>query len=77
MRQHDINYQLFYTIEFDDTYIGNSMIGKKRGKDTEKSKILIAISINKKGCPKYLKMQATDNIQQESVRKFAQANIQV
>lgn len=54
MRQHDINYQLFYTIEFDDTYIGDSMIGKKRGKGTKKSKIFIAISIDKKGCPKYL-----------------------
>ena len=49
---------------------------KKRDRGTEKSKVFVAVSIDKKGRPKYLKMQTTDNIQQRSVRKFAQANIQ-
>ena len=76
MKQRDINYLLFGTIEFDDTYIGGPTVGKKRGRGTEKSKVFVAVSIDKKGRPKYLKMQTTDNIQQRSVRKFAQANIQ-
>ena len=49
---------------------------KKRDRGTEKSKVFVAVSIDKKGRPKYLKMQTTDNIQQKSVREFAQANIQ-
>lgn len=75
MKQRDINYRLFDTIEFDDTYIGDYIVGKKRGRGTEKSKVFVAVSIDKNGYPKYLKMQTTDNIQQRSVRKFAQ-NIQ-
>lgn len=76
MKQRDINYLLLGTIEFDDTYIGDPTVGKKRGRGTEKSKVFVAVSIDKKGRPKHLKMQTTDNIQQRSVRKFAQANIQ-
>ena len=55
---------------------GGPTVGKKRGIGTEKSKVFVAVFIDKKGRPKYLKMQTTDNIQQRSVRKFAQANIQ-
>lgn len=29
MKQRDINYRLFDTIEFDDTYIGDYIVGKK------------------------------------------------
>ena len=75
MNQRDINCMLLGTIEFDDTYIGGPKVGKKRGRGTEKSKVFVAVSIDKKGRPKYFKMQTTDNIQQRSVRKFAQANI--
>ena len=60
MKQRDINYMLLGTIEFDDTYIGGPTVGKKRGRGTEKSKVFVAVSIDKKGRPKYLKMQLLD-----------------
>ena len=54
MKQRDINYQLFGTIEFDDTYIGGPTVGKKRGRGTEKSKVFVAVSIDKKRSSKVL-----------------------
>ena len=38
--------------KFDDKYIGGSTVGKKRGRGTEKSKVFVAVSIDKKGRPK-------------------------
>ena len=52
MKPRDINYRLFGTIEFDDTYIGDPTVGKKHGRGTEKSKVFAAVSIDKKGRPK-------------------------
>lgn len=40
MGQRDKTHQLNGTIEFDDTYFGGPTVGKKRGRGTEKAKVL-------------------------------------
>ena len=62
-------------VEFDDTYIGSTTTGKKRGRGTEKAKVFVALSLNEKGKPEYLKMRVTDNIQGDSVKAFAKGAI--
>lgn len=75
MGQRDEQYQLSGIIEFDDAFFGAPTVGKKRGRGTEKAKVFVALSLDNKGNPKYLKMQVTPNIQQTSVKKFIQKNV--
>lgn len=76
MGQRDETHQLSGVIEFDDAYFGGPTVGKKRGRGTEKVKVFVALSLDKRGNPLYLKMQVTQDIRKESVKKFAQSAFQ-
>ena len=73
MGQRDESYQLCGVIEFDDAYFGSPTTGKKRGRGTEKAKVFVALSLDDRGNPRFLKMRVTPNIKQASVKKFAHA----
>lgn len=75
MKTRDDSHQLEGVIEFDDAFFGGPTVGKKRGRGTEKSKVFVALSLDKKGNPLYLKMKPTENIKQKSVKKFALKHI--
>lgn len=63
-------------VEMDDAYIGSPTKGKKRGRGTEKANFFVALSLDGKSRPKYLKMDATENLRQKSVRAFAERSIE-
>ena len=71
MGQRDKTHQLNGVIEFDDAYFGGPTAGKKRGRGTEKAKVFVALSLDERGNPLYLKMRVTPNLKQASVMKFA------
>ena len=73
MGQRDETHQLSGIIEFDDSYFGGPSVGKKRGRGTEKAKVFVALSLDERGNPRFLKMRITPNIKQASVKKFAHA----
>ena len=73
MGQRDETHQLCGVIEIDDAYLGSPTTGKKRGRGTEKAKVFVALSLDERGNPGFLKMRVTPNIKQASVRKFAHA----
>lgn len=75
MGQRDDNYSLNGIVEFDDAFFGGPTVGKKRGRGTEKAKVFVALSLDEKENPKFLKMKVTKDIRQGSVRRFAQNNI--
>lgn len=72
MGQRDTTYQLSGVIEFDDAYFGGPTVGKKRGRGTEKAKVFVALSLDQRGNPLYLKMWVTPDVKKASVKKFAQ-----
>lgn len=76
MSRRDAQYKLSGTVEFDDAFFGGPTVGKKRGRGTEKHKVFVALSLDGKGNPRFLKMQVTENIKQASVRRFAENNIE-
>lgn len=76
MGQRDHDYFLSGITELDDTYYGCTDQGGKRGRGTDKMKIMVALSKSEAGRPKYLKMQVIDNLKGESVGAFAQVNIE-
>ena len=51
---------------------GDSTAGEKCGRSTGKAKVFVALSLDERGNPHYLKLQVTKNIKQTTVRKFAQ-----
>ena len=71
MGQRDKILHLHGVIEFDDAYFGGPTAGKKRGRGTEKAKVFVALSLDKQGNPRFLKMRVTPNLKQASVKKFA------
>jgi len=75
MVQRDAKHMLGGEIEFDDAFFGSPTTGKKRGRGTEKAKVFVALSLDEKGNPLYVKMQVTKNIKQASVKNFAESNI--
>ena len=68
MGQRDESHQLCGVIEFDDAYFGGPTTGKKRERGTEKAKVFVALSLDGRGNPGFLKMRVTPNIKQISVR---------
>lgn len=51
-------------------------MGPKRSRGTEKAKIFVALSLDKRGNPLYLKMRVTQDIKKGTVKEFAQSAFQ-
>lgn len=80
MSKRDAQYKLSGSVELDEMYIGASTEGKKRGRGTEKTPVIVAVSsvYGKKG-KKYMgfaKMQAVKRIDAETIVKFAKDTIE-
>lgn len=75
MAERDTNYMLTGIVEFDDTYIGKAKKGSKRGRGTAKTKVLVAVSKDDDGKPKYAKMQVVPNLKGKTIGEFAKNTI--
>jgi hypothetical protein len=75
MGKRDEQYLLAGIVEFDDSYFGGPRGGGKRGRGTQKSKVLVALSKTDDGKPKHLKMQVVPNLRGSTIGAFATANI--
>ena len=72
MGNRDENYMLQGIVEFDDVYFGGTKSGGKRGRGTTKMKVLVAVSKNAEGKPKYLKMKMVPNLKGKTIGCFAE-----
>ena len=77
MGKRDEKYLLDGCVEFDDSYFGGTHPGGKRGRGTDKSKVLMAVSKDKKGCAKHMKLRVVQNLKGPTVGKFAREVIAV
>jgi len=75
MGNRDEKYLLDGLVEFDDSYFGGTHSGGKRGRGTDKAKVLMAVSKDKKGVAKYMKLRVVPNLKGPTVAKFAKAAI--
>ena len=76
MKKRDEQYTLGSIIELDDAFFGAPTEGGKRGRGTDKTKVLVGLSLNKKGNPLYLKMEVIPNIKGATLVDFAKKKIQ-
>jgi len=75
MMEHDWDYILSGTVEVDDVFFGAADDGGKRGRGTDKAQVIVGLSLNEKGRPKYIKMETIANLTANTVGYFAASNI--
>lgn len=62
MGQRDAQYQLSGIVELDDGYVGGPSHNGKRGRGTDKSKIVVALSKSDNGAALFARMKVVDDI---------------
>lgn len=74
MGERDTQYVLDGYIEVDDAFFGGAGEGGKRGRGTDKSVVLVGVSLDEKRRPKYAKMRVAPNVKGETLKSFAKEN---
>jgi transposase-like protein len=75
MGKRDESYKLSGIVELDDAFFGASSQGGKRGRGTDKTAVLVSVSLTDDGKPQYAKMEVVKNVDGETVSNFAENNI--
>jgi len=75
MGDRDALYQLEGIVELDDAFFGAPKEGGKRGRGTEKAKVIVGLSLTPRGNPVNVKMQVVENLQRQTIIRFAEQNI--
>ncbi len=71
MGDRDEKYMLSGIVKMDNTLIGAPTEGGKRGRGTEKTKVVVSLSITKVGHPLFLKMYVVDDLKATTLSKVA------
>ena len=75
MKDRDSQYLLDGLVEMDDAYFGAKKEGSKRGRGTDKAKVIVGLSINDQGHPQYLKIEVVHDLKKQTLADFAHAHI--
>jgi transposase-like protein len=80
MRLANDKYQLSGTVTMDEAYFtGRTNLDlepKKRGRGTNKSKVIVAVSLTEDGKPQYARMQVVDDFKAKTIEKFCKNHIE-
>jgi transposase-like protein len=76
MRNRDAAYSLAGIVELDDAYFGAPSEGGKRGRGTDKTQVVVGLSLNKQCHPLFLKMEVVPDIKGKTLIDFAEKRIQ-
>ena len=71
MGQRDANYQLSGIIEMDDCYVGGPSHNGKRGRGTDKAKVVLAVSKTESGTPMFARMKVVDDVKGKTLQQIA------
>ena len=75
MCSRDERYVLSGIVEMDETYFGGPGEEPKKGRGTNKTPALIAMSLSPDGKPKYLKMQVVPDVKSETLLEFVKKSM--
>ena len=75
MGERDNNYYLSGIVEFDEAFFGAPTEGGKRGRGTDKTPVLVSVSLTDDGKPNMVCMEVVENADGETVEDFAEDNI--
>ena len=75
MRRREERYILKGMVELDDTYVGTSTHGKKRGRGTDKSSIIVAVAKDTRKAT-FAKIKVADDLKSDTFKEFASNSIE-
>ena len=75
MRDRDACYMLEGIVEMDDTLIGAPTEGGKRGRGSDKIKVVASLSITEESNPLYLKIKVVEDLKSSTLSEIAQNTI--
>lgn len=75
MHRREERHMLKGLVELDDTYVGTSTHGKKRGRGTEKSSVIVAVAKDTRKAT-FAKMKIADDLKYETFKEFASESIE-
>ena len=70
MGQRVEEYLLSGIVELDDGYVGGPSHNGKRGRGTDKAKIVVAVSKTASSAPLFARMKAVDNVQGKTLQEI-------
>ena len=70
MGQRDAQYLLSGIVEMDDGYVGGPSHNGKRGRGTDKARIVVAVSKTDSGIPLFARMKVVDNVQNTTLQEI-------
>lgn len=71
MKTRDAEYTLAGIVELDDAFFGAPSEGGKRGRGTDKTTVIVGLSLNTRGHPLYLKMAVTPDVKGATLIQLA------
>ena len=78
MMEKDWNYKLSNIVETDEAFFGAPSHGAgKRGRGTDKAKVIVSASITDDGRPLFAKMETADKLNSITIKDFAKSNIEI
>ena len=75
MMEKDWDYKLCGFVETDESYFGAPTHGGKRGRGTDKTKVIVSLSKTKNGSPLFVKMETAKKLDKDTIDAFAENNI--
>lgn len=76
MSDRDCKYRLSNIVEMDEAYFGAPTKNGKRGRGTDKTMVLVGLSLNDEKHPEYLKMEIISNAKGRTLLDFASEHIE-
>lgn len=70
MGQRDECYRLSGIVELDDCFVGGLSRNGKRGRGTDKSKVVVAVSKTEQGAPLFARMKVVDDLKGKTLQQI-------
>jgi len=75
MSNRNDQYLLDGIVEMDEAFFGGTREGSKRGRGTDKTAVMVSVSLTSDGKPKFAQMQVVEAVNKETVNEFAKSAV--
>jgi transposase-like protein len=75
MGKRDEKYTLNGIVEMDEAFFGGPTEGGKRGRGTEKTAVIVSISLSNDGKPQFAKMEVIETVDRKTIEGFAERSV--
>jgi len=75
MGSREREYEMTGIVEMDEAFFGAPTEGGKRGRGTEKTAVLVSVSLSDDGKPRFAKMKVMDAVDGATVKHFAETSV--